>query len=482
MYALTLVESPDGHVELIGKGAPDKIIEMCDSLYMDEKNESLDDNKKHNILKELGTRAEKGFRLIGFIKKKIDTKKHKIEQEDINDFTFLGTAAIYDPPKDEVKHVIRTARDANINVVMITGDSKKTGFSIAESVGIADNIDEVIEGRDLEQLSDEEFSKKVEYIRVYSRIAPLDKLKIVDKLKQKDHIVAMTGDGVNDAPALKRSDVGIAMGRAGTQVSQEASEIILTDDNFSTIVAAIKEGRTVFHNLKKLVKYLITNNIGKVVTILLSPIFGPGASLSAIQILWTNVIMETAPGVGLSIDAASDDVMKRKPAKITEPILFLKDRINIFLDGIIFGVCITLGYLLTYNILMNDTSIHQSLLETYKNFNVKNLAGTEFIAYVCKMLAGTVAFLITLISPQIYVFIVRDGSLIKKFTAPNKMLKIFSLLMFLMIIAIIYIPGLSMIFNTLPIYDVKLWLMVVGFSIFTSLFRYIFGLFSKKVE
>jgi len=481
MYSLTLIKSPDNQIDLIGKGAPDKIIEMCNSIYLDDKIEKLDENKKHNILKELGSRAERGFRLIGFIKKGVDSKKDKIDNTDNSGYTFLGCMAIYDPPKDEVKNVIKIAKDANVNVVMITGDSKKTGYSIAYSVGIVNDIDEVIEGRDLESMSDDEFSDKVESLRVYSRVAPLDKLKIVDKLKQKDHIVAMTGDGVNDAPALKRADVGIAMGRAGAQVSQEASDIILADDNFATIVTAIKEGRTVFHNLKKLVKYLITNNIGKVITILLSPIFGPGASLSAIQILWTNVVMETAPGVGLSIDKASDDVMKKKPAKISEPILFLKDRINIFVDGVIFGLCITFGYLFTYNLLMSNTAIHTSLLETYKDFNLTNLTNIEFVNYISKTLSGTVAFLITLISPQIYVFIVRDGGLVKKFTAPNKLLKIFSLSMLIMIIAIVYIPGLAILFNTLPIYDVKLWILVIVLSIFTSFVRFVVEIVTKKI-
>ncbi|OHD23461.1 MAG: hypothetical protein A2Y34_14110, partial [Spirochaetes bacterium GWC1_27_15] len=450
MYSATLTETPSGEKEIIIKGAPDRIIDMCSSFCIEETENELDEHKKHDILKDLSSRSERGFRLIGFIKKIVSKDTKKIEQTDLSGFTFLGSAAIYDPPKDEVKHVIQTAKDANIKVVMITGDSKKTGFSIAESVGIADNIDQAIEGRDLEKLSDAEFSEKVEELRVYSRVAPLDKLKIVEKLKQKNHIVAMTGDGVNDAPALKKSDVGIAMGRAGSQVSQEAAEIILTDDNFSTIVMAIKEGRIVFQNLKKLVKYLITNNIGKVVTILLSPIFGPGASLSAIQILWSNVIMETAPGVGLSTDQSSDKVMDKKPSKITDPILFAKDRIHMILDGIFFGVCITLGYLITWKI-TND-----------------------------KIMAQTVSFLITLISPQIYVFILRDGIFIRKFTAKNVLLKLFSLFMLIMIVAIVYVPALNVIFSTKPIFDPKIWGIVIGFSILTSVFRLIVGLFEKK--
>jgi P-type Ca2+ transporter type 2C len=448
MYAASLVQLPDAKKKILIKGAPDRIIEMCSTFY-NNKTTKLDEGEKHKIIKELGTRSEKGFRLIGFMEKDVPENVKKLENATLDDFMFIGCAAIYDPPKDEVKNVIKIANEANINVVMITGDSKKTGFHIAESVGIATDINQAIEGHDLEKMDEKDFSEQVENLRVYSRVVPLDKLRIVEKLKEKEHTVAMTGDGVNDAPALKRSDVGIAMGRAGTQVSQEAAKIILTDDNFSTIITAIKEGRTVFQNLKKLVKYLITNNIGKVVTILLSPVFGPGASLSAIQILWTNVIMETAPGIGLSIDPATDEIMRNKPAKITEPILFWKDRFHMILDGIIFGVCITLGFLIAYKF-TND-----------------------------KTMAQTVAFLITLISPQIYVFILREGKFIKKFKAPNKLLKFFSLFMAIMILCIVYIPVLNVIFNTEPIFDWKVWIMILVLSIFTSFFRLIAGLFLK---
>lgn len=479
MYSLSLIKSPDDKLELIGKGAPEKILLLCNSYLVNGEIEELDNNKKEFILKHLDRYSEKGFRLIGFIKKEIRSDQKKINKSQINNFIFIGAAIIYDPPKEEIKEVIKLAKDSNINIVMITGDSKKTGFNIAESIGIADKIEEVIEGKDLNNMTDENFLSKVEQIKVYSRVSPLDKFKIVEKLKKRDHIVAMTGDGINDAPALKKADIGIAMGKAGSQVSQEASEIILTDDNFSTIISAIKEGRNLSLNLKKLVKYLITNNIGKVITVILSPIFGPSVSLTPIQILFTNLIMETGPSVALSIEQADDKIMTKKPIKLKDPIFNLRERIFFIIEGIIFGISITFGYLFVYNYLLNNSNFYPFLLDTYAKFNLSKIPDTEFLKYISKTLAQTVAFLITLLSPQLYIFMLRDGSFLEKFSKPNKLLKLFSIFVIFIVSGALYIPFLSFIFNILPIYNIQLWIVVILCSLVTPFIRYFLNLFNK---
>jgi P-type Ca2+ transporter type 2C len=453
MFSAILTQDSSGTHDIFIKGAPEKILMFCSSYYIDGKIQSLDEHHRQHIGKELSTRSEKGFRLIGFIKKINVCNLKKIDVNNLTDFTFLATAAIYDPPKDEVKQMIQETKDANISVVMITGDSKKTGFSIAESVGIATDIDQAIEGKDLEQMSNEEFGEHVDHLRVYSRVAPLDKLKIVEKLRAKNHIVAMTGDGVNDAPALKKADVGIAMGRAGTQVAQEAAKIILTDDNFSVIVKAVEEGRRVYQNLKKLIRYLITNNIGKVVGVLITPLLGYPVPLLPLQLLWSNVVMETFPGVGVSTDSADKNIMKRKPSKLSEPIISRKQRVMMIVDGIIFGLSIAAGYILTFHYMLGHGAMDED----------------------AKVMAGTVSFAITLLSPQIYVFILREGNLLEKFKRRNLLLKLFFVFTFLMILALIYLPGINNVFTTAPILDLTLWGLILGFSLLTTAFRALLG-------
>ena len=450
MFSATLLEDAAGERTIVMKGAPEKIITACSTFYEGKHPVSLDPDEKERIIGHLSTRSEKGFRLIGFAKKTAQGNKQVITTADIGDFTFLGATVIFDPPKDEVKQTIQETRDANISVVMITGDSKKTGFSIAESVGIAVNMDQAIDGKELEALSEEDFSRRVEQIHVYSRVSPIDKLRIVGKLKENNHIVAMTGDGVNDAPALKKADVGIAMGRAGSQVAQEAAEVILTDDNFSTIVHAIREGRIIYRNLKKLVQYLITNNLGKVVGILLNPILGFPAPLLAIQLLWSNVIMEAFPAVGISTDSAGPEIMKRNPSKLSEPIFFLRDRLNMITDGIIFGIAISGGYI-----------------------SVMTMTGNATVA-------GTAAFVITLLSPQVYIFTLRSGNILQKIKLPNMIIKPFLAFTILMVVAIVYVPALNVLFRTAPIQDYRIWCIILGLSLATTLFRLFIWVFKRK--
>jgi Ca2+-transporting ATPase len=316
---MTTVHSFNGRFLITCKGAVESLISILD-----------DQTDSNEILDRAVELARDGIRVIAFGYKVVDTLPDPFTNENVErDLIFAGLSGMIDPPRAEAKTAIDECKTAGITTVMITGDHPETAAAIARQVGILTENDLVVTGKKLQAMSDDEFAEKVEKIRVYARVSPVQKLRIVKALQNKKHFVSMTGDGVNDAPSLKASDIGIAMGIAGTDVSKEASDMVLLDDNFATIVKAVKEGRHIYDNIRKFVKYIMTCNGAEVWTMFLAPLAGLPIPLLPIHILWINLVTDGLPGLALGSEKAEPDIMKRRPRKTDE---------SLFADGIGFHI------------------------------------------------------------------------------------------------------------------------------------------------
>lgn len=299
-----------------------------------------------NLTKQVEDLSEAGHRVIGYAYKLIEKLPEEINPDQVeSSLTILGFAAMIDPPREDAKNSISQCKDAGITTVMITGDHKLTAKAIAKNLGIINNNNDlVISGSELNELDENKFNEIAEKIRVYARVDPEQKLKIINALQNKGHFVAMTGDGVNDAPALRNANIGVAMGINGTEVSKDAAHMILLDDNFSSIVKAVKHGRQIFDNILKFIKYIMTGNSGEIWAIILAPFLGLPIPLLPIHILWINLVTDGLPGLALASEAAEPNVMKRKPRKPTDSIFGGNMAWHILWVGLLMGL-ITLGIL-----------------------------------------------------------------------------------------------------------------------------------------
>jgi Ca2+-transporting ATPase len=320
------------------KGAPEILLDKCNAFYENGKIEMLTREKKIEFLKANTDFAEDALRVLGFAYKEIKGEISKADLE--KDLVFVGLQGMMDPPREGVRDSIRKCYQAGIKVIMITGDHIETAKAVAEQVGIKGKA---ITGNELDKLKN--FEEIVEQIAVYARVNPGHKLRIVKALQAKGHIVAMTGDGVNDAPALKKANIGVAMGMTGTDVAREASDMVLTDDHFGSIVNAVEEGRNIFDNIRKFVVYLLSSNIGEVLTVLIALLIGLPLPLIALQILWINLITDGLPALALGVEPADYNIMRRAPRKVKEHII---DR-SAWIYMIIAGLIMTAATLYLFN-------------------------------------------------------------------------------------------------------------------------------------
>lgn len=292
------------------KGAIDVLLKRCINIRFGDEVRPLTEQDRKNILAQNNHFSENGLRVLAFAYKESD---EELSTDTEKDLTFIGLVSEMDPPREESVAAVARAKEAGIRTVMITGDHKVTAVAIAKKIGIFNDGDIALTGLELDALSDEELDQEIEKVAVYARVSPENKIRIVNAWQRKDHIVSMTGDGVNDAPALKKADVGVAMGITGTEVSKDAASMILTDDNFATIIKAVANGRTVYENIKNAIGYLLSGNLSAIITVLFASIAGLPVPFVAVQLLFINLVTDSLPALAIGMEPGNPDILKRKP-------------------------------------------------------------------------------------------------------------------------------------------------------------------------
>ncbi|NDJ86335.1 MAG: cation-translocating P-type ATPase, partial [Chloroflexi bacterium] len=320
----TIHRSPNGsspHIAFV-KGAPDIIIDLCKSIYEDGQPVPITPERRQNIENENSKLASEALRVLAVAQRPLDAIPEKVSAETVEcDLELLGLVALRDPARPEVAAAIQTARDAGIRTVMVTGDYPDTARAIAQEIGLLRENGMVIHGTQLETLSDDELDAQIDQVDAFARVSPDHKVRIVEAFKRRDHIVAMTGDGVNDAPALKRASIGVAMGITGTDVSKESADMILTDDNYASIVSAVEQGRVIYDNIRKFVYFLLSCNLAEISVIFIATLLGWPVPLTALQLLWLNLVTDGAPALALGVEKGDPNIMGRPPRSPREPII-----------------------------------------------------------------------------------------------------------------------------------------------------------------
>lgn len=434
-YAATLNKT-DNEVFAFITGAPEILLTMCNKQYTAEGERDIDRDFWENKMEEV---AAKGERILGTAFKKMDEGLKEIKKDDLQDnVIFLGFAGIIDPPRDEVIQAINECKSAGIEVKMITGDHAITAKTIGKKIGIGDG-EKVMTGKELEEMSDDQFSKVVDQYDIYARTSPEHKLKLVTALQKNGKLCAMTGDGVNDAPALKKSNIGIAMGIKGTEVSKDASEMVLTDDNFATIVHAVEEGRTVYDNIRKSLLFILPTNGAEALVLMSAILLGIIMPITPVQILWVNMVTAVTLALAIAVEPMEEKIMERQPRKTGEPILG-----KLFIWRIAF-VSVLIGGL---TLLMFNFMLSLDLDETAaRTIAVNTLVGGQlFYLFNCRK--------------------IRLPSLGKGFFN-NKYIFIAAGALILLQMVFVYVPFMNLFFDTSPIKGIY-WLfpLLTGIAVF----------------
>lgn len=348
---MTTFHELDGTCYAMTKGAPDVVIKNATKIMVDGKLEDFTEDRKREVLEENTKLAKQALRVMAYAFKPYETLEgEELTTENIErEMVFVGLTGMIDPPRPEARAAVAECHNSGIDVIMITGDYFETALAIAKDLGIAEREDQAMQGSDLNNKSEEEIREIVKTKRIFARVSPQNKVQLVNALQANGNVVAMTGDGVNDAPAIKNADIGISMGITGTDVAKDTADMILVDDNFATIVNAVEEGRVIFSNIKKFVSFLLSCNIAEVLIVFLSILFGLPSPLTPIQLLWLNLVTDAFPALALGVEPAEADIMQRPPRDPKDSILAGETGKNIILQSIAITISVLAAYIIGLN-------------------------------------------------------------------------------------------------------------------------------------
>ncbi len=437
----TIHKDPEGGYIVFTKGAPEIVLELCTHIRLNGQDVPLEEKMRERVLQVNREMANQALRVLAIAERRIDSVPESPKPEDIeHDLTLIGLVAMIDPARPEVAPAIERARKAGIRTVMVTGDYPETARAIAKQIGLLREDGRVVSGAELEQMSDEELLNAIDTVDVFARVSPEHKVRIVEAFRAHDYVVAMTGDGVNDAPALKRASIGVAMGITGTDVSKETADMVLTDDNYVSIVSAVEQGRVIYSNIRKFVFFLLSCNLAEIAVIFLATLAGAPSPLTPIQLLWLNLLTDGAPALALGVEKGDPDLMDQPPRDPNEPIIDYDMRVGMLIQTIVITAA-TLGAFALGRWIEPD-SWH---------------------------LAQTMAFVTLSASELLRAYTTRSElyPLFKIGIFSNKYMQYAVSLSMVLLLAVIYVPFLNDIFNTKPL-TVLEWLYITPLILMPS--------------
>jgi len=434
---MTVIRQHLGQTVAFVKGAPDILLDDCVTIEENGSNRKLTPQDRETIQGINNELASEALRVLAVAYRKLDKNHERYDPKIVeNDLTFVGLVAMIDPPREEVKKAIQECKTAGIKTVMITGDHKNTAVAIARALGFFSDDSLALSGEELDGLTDEELFEEVKKISVYARVSPEHKLRVVRAWRGHGEIVAMTGDGVNDAPAVKEADIGVAMGITGTDVTKEVSDMVVTDDNFASIVSAVEEGRGIYDNIRKFIHYLLSCNAGEIMVMFSASLIGLPVPLLPIQILWVNLVTDGLPALALGIDPVDPNIMQRPPREPREAVVTKQRAFLMLGQGFFIAFCSLFAFVFVF-----------------------------FIEQESLKRARTAAFIVLACSQLFHAFNCRSmtESLFKIGIGSNKKLVLATLVSFLLQMAVVYVPFLQKVFKTemLGLFD---WFFVIGIS------------------